>query len=85
MSDEKRDKIMRLVQAEREYIAAFKDLRGHLPLILHSEVYQYFGQPCQIIEANVFNEVEDCEVVVEGPFGERQGEIEFSQLEFRDR
>lgn len=66
------EKIERMIAAEREYFAAFKELAGHFPLVLHRECYKYFNQPCKIVEANVFNNVSDCEVTVEGPFGDRE-------------
>ncbi len=50
-----------------------------LPLIIGEECYEHFGQRCQIVEANVYDTVENAEVVIEAGFGERT-EVEFSRL-----
>lgn len=64
----------------REYALHFQKHHGHLPLVLHQEVYQFFGERVKIIEANVFDKPENAEVTIEGGFAE-QKVIQFSELE----
>jgi hypothetical protein len=64
------------------WIEARKCLGKPLPLILHEEVYEHFGEWCKIVEANVYDKVENAEVVIENRSGERH-QLEFKLLSWR--
>lgn len=57
-------------------------LRDGLPLVLHEECYEHFGEWCRIIEANVYDKVSNAEVVIENRSGERH-QLEFKDLSWR--
>lgn len=67
-------------RAWRKYAKLYQENRGHLPLVMHQEVYRHFGNRCQVVEANLFDEVKNAEVTIEGVFGERHT-LEFCELE----
>lgn len=53
-----------------------------LPLIMHEELYEYFGEWCKITDANIYDTVENAMVVIENRSGTRT-EVEFSELRWR--
>lgn len=75
------------IMFSREHLRSLRDrwVMGRIeygetiPLILHETCYSYIGQPVKIIEANVFDEVKNAEVVIETGFGDRT-QVEFSEL-----
>ena len=64
------------------WVEARKAQGKPLPLIMHEEVYTHFRTPCSIVEANVYDKVDNAEVVIESGEGTRTT-IEFNQLSWR--
>jgi hypothetical protein len=57
-------------------------LNQSLPLILHEELYEHFGEWCQIIEANVYDTIDNAEVVIENRSGDRT-QVQFGHLTWK--
>lgn len=58
----------------------YKQMTGHLPLIMHEEIYEFFGPDrVSIIEANVFDKIENAEVVISNSTLEVK-QVTFSEL-----
>lgn len=64
------------------WVMARRILNEPLPLILHEEVYEHFGEWCKIIEANVYDKIENAEVVIESRMGKR-ATVEFGHLSWK--
>lgn len=56
---------MILVDLRTQWAKAYETEHGHLPLIMHQECYEYLGQPVKIVEANVFDRVDNSEVTIQ--------------------
>lgn len=69
-------------QLRDRWVMARKEIGLPLPLILYEEVYVYFGNWCKIVEANVYDEIPNAEVTIEGFNGTRTV-VEFSELSWR--
>lgn len=73
------EKIHGCDETRDNYARAYFDLRGHLPLILHEECYEFFGDFVKVVNANVFGDINDAEVTIESRLGAVHT-LEFSEL-----
>lgn len=69
-------------EARDVFARHYKQCHGHLPLILHDECYEFFGDFVKIVRANVYNEIKDAEVTVEGRLGSTHT-LEFAELSWK--
>ena len=74
--------IQHLMTMSCEYANAYRIVHGHLPLVMHSECYEFFGEPVSIEEAHVFDGVENAEVVIESSATNRKL-VNFSELKWQ--
>lgn len=69
-------------QLRDRWVMARGLLNESLPLVLHEELYEFFGEWCKIVEANVYDKIENAEVVIENRMGKRET-VEFCNLSWK--